>query len=553
MEVFSLVLFKLVEWLILTLFANCFYKLAMNIRGYYYSSSLLSLPHKPSFSTPLTTLNKTHVNNFKSSANTTKNTIVCDINGGLLKTSSFFPFFMLFAFEAGSILRAFLLLLSYPFCCLICSHGFKLKVMVFITFFGMRVEAVENVARTVLPKFYLEEINPLVYEMWGLARGKVVISSVPRVMVDWFCREYLGASKVLATELHTINLCNNGLFFSGLLIKSPYEKDKKAKELFGDAKLDVGIFGIQSCVHDNLLLSLCKEAYVVSKDSGNQNFPRKKYPKPLIFHDGRLAFLPTPAAAFTAFLYLPFAVPLSLLRLLVGNLLPFPVATLLNSFSGMRLLYTTAAAATATYRSHHHVLYVSNHRTLVDPIFLSFALRKPLTAVTYSLSRLSELLSPIPTVRLTRNRAHDAAAMKKLLSKGDLVVCPEGTTCREPYLLRFSSLFAELTDEIVPVAVEADVSMFYGTTASGLKWLDPVLFLMNPRPGYSVKVLAKVPPEMTCGGGGRSGVEVANYVQKEVAATLGFECTEFTRKDKYLMLAGTDGFVAADAAAVAAS
>ncbi|XP_073526112.1 LOW QUALITY PROTEIN: uncharacterized protein, partial [Phyllobates terribilis] len=372
MEVLSLVLSKLIEWLILTLFANCFYKLAINIRRLSYKSSSLT--------TPLTTLTKTHVHNFKSRPNS--RTIVCDINGTLLKPSSFFPFFMLFAFEGGSIIRAFLLLLSYPFCCLICSHGFKLKVMVFITFCGMKVEDVESVVKTVLPKFYLEEINPLVYEMWGEARGKVVISSVPRVMVDWFAREYLGATNVLASELHTIN---NGLFFSGLVMSS-YEKNKSVlKELFGDTKVDVAIIGTQSCIHDNLLLSICKEAYLVSKESRIQSLPRNKYPKPLIFHDGRLAFLPTPVAAFTTFVYLPFSAVLSVLRLLIALLFPFPIATLLNAFSGMRLLYTTT-----TSHSNHHALYVSNHRTLVDPVLLSFALRKPLTAVTYSLSRLSE-------------------------------------------------------------------------------------------------------------------------------------------------------------------
>ncbi|KAM1816229.1 hypothetical protein FF1_000674 [Malus domestica] len=115
-------------------------------------------------------------------------------------------------------------------------------------------------------------------------------------------------------------------------------------------------------------------------------------------------------------------------------------------------------------------------------MLLNFILDGKVSCVSYSVSHLPRFLSPIRTVALTRDREADAARLTSLLQNGDLVVCPEGTTCREPFLLRLSALFAEMNDRIVPVAVDCKQSMFYGTTI----------------PTYEAKFLDRLPDDMSC-------------------------------------------------------
>ncbi|KAL5561045.1 hypothetical protein UlMin_030792 [Ulmus minor] len=469
-------------------------------------------------------------------------TLLFNVEGALLKSSSLFPYFMLVAFEAGGLFRSLLLFLLYPFICLL-SQEMGLKVMVMICFFGIKKDSF-RAGSAVLPKFLLEEVGLEIFEVVKRGKNTVGVSNLPQVMIETFLRDYLEIDVVVGREMKVFNG-----YFLGLMEEK--KRDMRfVEEVLEEKDKDTASFDVIGVTDvDNFcdyhFFPHCKDVYLISSvDKRNwQKLPRDKYPKPLIFHDGRLAFRPTPFKALQTFIWGPFGLLLAISRSFVALSLPYHISIPILASTGLRLTVNKpkpGPISSPKQDKPRGLLYVCNHRTLLDPLYLAFALKNNLAALTYSLSRVSEILSPIKTVRLSRNRDRDSIKMDRLLRRGDLVVCPEGTTCREPYLLRFSPLFSEIADEIVPVAVGTHVGMFHGTTAGGLKCLDPLFFLMNPSPIYTVQILAKISGLSTCHDG-KSRFDVANRVQSELGKALGYECTTLTRRDKYLILAGNEG------------
>ncbi|XP_073303925.1 glycerol-3-phosphate acyltransferase RAM2-like [Primulina huaijiensis] len=471
-----------------------------------------------------------------------KDTVVADMDGTLLRGRSSFPYFALVSFEVGGIFRLLFLLLLTPlagFLYYLVSESAGIRVLIFATFAGMRVSDIESVARAVLPKFYSEDLHPESWRVFSACGRRCVLTANPRIMVEAFLKEYLGADMVLGTEILSYRGRATGLVEKpGVLVGR--NKADALKAAFGERQPEIGLGDRHT---DIPFMELCQEGYLVPPKPEVKAVTCEKLPKPIIFHDGRLVKKPSPFMALLIVLWIPAGFLLACLRIAAGSLLPMPLVYHAFWALGVRVTVKGTPPPPVNKSSGESgVLFICSHRTLLDPIFLSTALGRPIPAVTYSVSRLSEIISPIKTVRLSRDRATDAAMIKKLLQEGDLALCPEGTTCREPFLLRFSSLFAELTDELVPVAMVNRMSMFHGTTARGWKGMDPFYFFMNPSPAYEVTFLNKLPRELTFGAG-KSSHEVANYIQRVIASTLSYECTSFTRKDKYRALAGNDGTV----------
>ncbi|KAK9070061.1 hypothetical protein SSX86_010460 [Deinandra increscens subsp. villosa] len=427
------------------------------------------------------TLNNTHSSHFRSQTlishvqtfdHLAQKTLIFDVEETLLRSPSVFPYFMLVAFESGSLIRAFVLLALYPLLVLV-DDELSIKIMVMVSFFGVKKDGF-RVGRSVLPKFFLEDVGMEGFDMLARGKKKVGVSKLPQVMVECFLIDYLEIDYVFGRELKVF-----GGYFVGLMKENKNIIIKHSINKLLEQDCDSVCFSNKPVKHD--WVSCSKEVYVVSnvEKKAWKILPRERCSKRLIFHDGRLAFRPEPLNMLAMFMWFPFSILLSTLRIAIALTMSYGASIPILSFTGVHLKLTsqnsTIYPPSHDHKQHRGRLYVCNHRTLLDPLYLSFGLKKPFIAVTYSLSRMSEIFSPIKTMRLTRDREQDAKTMSKMLKLGDLVVCPEGTTCREPYLLRFSPLFAELSDHIVPVALDTYVSMHVSRDNGGrVKVLGPV-------------------------------------------------------------------------------
>ncbi|XP_042462932.1 glycerol-3-phosphate acyltransferase RAM2-like [Zingiber officinale] len=477
--------------------------------------------------------------------------IAFELEGALLASGSLFPYFMLVCLEAGAggPLRAVVLLLAAPLLRLLELAGLEaaaVSAMIFLSTAGLRVDDLKAVAKATLPKFFMEDLRRgALREFLNEGGGgggalRYVATALPRAMAEPFLREYLDADGVLGTELRT---CMG--FYTGLTSAAGVMDGERRLEALRVATAGTSVITVgarRKHPHQSPLSFYAKQPSTPPEDP-KQPRPRSEYPRPLIFHDGRLVQRPTPLDFLTVLVWLPFGIFLAVLRVLIGLLAPRQLTIMGLAATGMRIEIQGHQAhldanSTMVKGSGSHTLFVCNHRTLLDPVLVSIVLQRKLTALTYSLSRLSEVISPIPTVRLARDRLQDGVKMRSLVEQGDVIVCPEGTTCREPYLLRFSPLFAKIVSDVVPVAVTNGGSMFYGTTVRGHKCFDCFFFLMNPRPFYGLRFLEKV---VQPHGRQRSEYDVANEVQRSIGQSIGFECTNLTRKDKYRILAGNDG------------
>ncbi|KAL6567746.1 CAAX geranylgeranyltransferase alpha subunit [Orobanche gracilis] len=196
-----------------------------------------------------------------------KDMVVADMDGTLLRGRSSFPYFALVAFENGGILRLLFLLRLAPMAGILYyffSESAGIRVLIFAAFAGMRVSDIESVGRAVLPKFYSADLHPEAWRVFSSCGRRCVLTANPRIMVEAFLKEFLGADLVLGTEVSVC--CGRATGFvkaPGVLVGK--NKARALKAAFpGEARPEIGLGDRHT---DFPFMSLCKFCLLFSHRS----------------------------------------------------------------------------------------------------------------------------------------------------------------------------------------------------------------------------------------------------------------------------------------------
>lgn len=236
--------------------------------------------------------------------------IAADLDGTLLRANFSFPYYILMAIEAGSLLRGLILSLSVPIVTILflfISEDLAGKLIIFITFTGLKISDIEFASRAILPRYYAANVRRDSFEVFDRCERKVVVTANPVVMVDVFVKECLGGEKVIGTEIEIdpVTKRATGLVKEPGFLIGEWKKIAVQKE-FCDDLPDIGIGDRKS---DYDFMSICKESYLVPRDHSASILPLDSLKTKPIFHDD---YLEQPASPIFTYIWLPFRFVISL-------------------------------------------------------------------------------------------------------------------------------------------------------------------------------------------------------------------------------------------------